>query len=74
MAFGAKSSNALAIASRLKTPPIVPLPELRCALRPVSPFHSAVRQDQSSRTIFGGIVACLLIALEVLCYFHRWPF
>jgi len=28
----------------------------------------------ATAAIFGGIVACLLIALEVLRYFHRWPF
>ena len=24
--------------------------------------------------IFGGIVVCLLVALEILRQFHRWPF
>jgi hypothetical protein len=83
MAFAVKSSNARAIASRLKTSPIVPLPELRGALRPVSPFHTAVRQTNqagellkptnvwlATAAIFGAIVACLLIVLEVLRYFH----
>ena len=24
--------------------------------------------------IFGGVVACLIVALEILRRFHRWPF